>query len=301
MTRFLALGECMVEMAPLADAGTYQLGFAGDTMNTAWYLRRLLPPAHSVAYLTAVGRDAASDQMRAFLGDAGIDTSHIQLHPDRTVGLYMIQLHNGERSFSYWRGQSAARTLAQDPAKIAAALATTDIAYLSGITLAILDPADRGHLLEALRAFRTAGGTVIFDPNLRPRLWSDTTAMTDAIMQAARISDIVLPSFEDEATYFADADPAATATRYAAAGATTVIVKNGADAILAWVSGAQSTHPTVRATHIVDTTSAGDSFNAGFIAGYITGADTAAAIQTGARLAAQVVQARGALVACDLT
>ena len=44
--RILCIGECMVELAP-TDDGTYRQGFAGDTFNMAWYLRRLLPGAGS--------------------------------------------------------------------------------------------------------------------------------------------------------------------------------------------------------------------------------------------------------------
>lgn len=138
MTRIVCIGECMVEMAPTNIEGSYQIGFAGDTMNTAWYLCQLLGSAHQVDYLSAVGQDAISDRMLAFLQDAGIGTGSVQRLPGLTVGLYMIQLQDGERSFNYWRGQSAARLLASDAARLAAALDGAGIAFFSGITLAIL-------------------------------------------------------------------------------------------------------------------------------------------------------------------
>ena len=119
----------MVEMAPTDVAGTYKMGFAGDTMNTAWYLRRLLGTDHQVDYFSAVGTDSASDQMLDFLEGAGIGTDHIARSANRTVGLYMIQLSEGERSFSYWRGQSAARTLAQDDTLLENALMGADVAF----------------------------------------------------------------------------------------------------------------------------------------------------------------------------
>ncbi len=113
MSAFLALGECMVELSNAGD-GLYRRGFAGDTFNTAWYMRRLLPQDWTVGYATCVGTDAISDAMLAFLAGEGIDVSAIRRVPDRTVGLYMITTENGERSFSYWRGESAARTLGDD-------------------------------------------------------------------------------------------------------------------------------------------------------------------------------------------
>lgn len=286
----------MVELAPSDESGLFRMGFAGDTMNTAWYLRRLLDAAHDVDFMTAVGRDSVSDDMLEFLRDAGIGTDHVIRRSDATVGLYMIHLKEGERSFSYWRGQSAARSLAREPEPLAAALETAGIAFFSGITLAILPAADRTGLLEALRGFRARGGAVAFDPNLRPRLWPDTAVMRDAVMQAARVSDIVLPSFEDESGWFGDADPAATANRYAACGARLVIVKNGADDVLSLENGVAQWHSPERVATVVDTTAAGDSFNAGVLAAWVMGQPTNKAVATGCRLAARVVQARGALL-----
>lgn len=299
MTRIVAIGECMVEMSPTETAGQFRMGFAGDTMNTAWYLRRLLSSDEVIDYVSAVGTDAVSDNMTDFLERAGIGTTHVLRRAQRTVGLYLIQLHDGERSFSYWRGESAARTLARDGSDLSRALAGADIAYFSGITLAILPPVGRKNLLDALRHFRMAGGEVAFDPNLRPRLWGDPSEMTAAITEAALVSDIVLPSYEDEATWFGDVDPAATARRYAQGGAGLVIVKNGPGQILAWDAGTISRHDSVAVQDIVDTTAAGDCFNAGILAGRLRGLSMEQAIRSAAGLAAQVVQARGALVSVD--
>lgn len=286
----------MVEFAPSGVDGAFRMGFAGDTMNTAWYLKRRLPRSAEVDFLTAVGTDRVSDRMIAFLEDAGIGVAHIARRPDRTVGLYVIQLENGERSFSYWRGQSAARSLACADANLPGALAGATMAYFSGITLAILSVSDRTHLLDNLRALRASGGTIAFDPNLRPGLWQAREDMTEVVTRAAAVSDIVLPSFEDEAVWFGDATPEATARRYASSGARLVVVKNGPNSILVCDSGVLSWHDPTPVTEIVDTTAAGDSFNAGFLASHLEGMHLADSIRAGADLAAKVVQLRGALI-----
>ena len=193
MMRIVAIGECMVEMAPVATEGQFCLGYAGDTLNTAWYLRRLLRADDRIDYFTAVGNDAISEKMLGFLQQAGIGTERILRRDDKSVGLYMIQLQDGERSFCYWRSDSAARTLAADPVPLQAALGSADLAYFSGITLAILPPADRSRFLTVLRQFRSGGGIIVFDPNLRPKLWASLGEMTQAVMQAAAASDIALP------------------------------------------------------------------------------------------------------------
>lgn len=299
MTRVVSIGECMVELAPQAGADLYRIGFAGDTLNTAWYLRRLLPEAQ-IDYLTAVGTDAISDQMVAFLQHSGIGTAHVARRAGLTVGLYMIQLSGAERSFAYWRGQSAARTLAADPAALTRALEGADLAYISGITLAILGREDRQTLLTALQDFRAKGGKVAFDPNLRPRLWTSPEEMRQAITDAAACADIVLPSFEDEAQWFGDASPEATARRYAGAGVACVVVKNGGGEMLTLREGAFLPHPCKPVADIVDTTAAGDSFNAGFLAAWLGDAPLAQAVAAGADLAGQVIRQRGALVPVQL-
>ncbi|MBL4916596.1 sugar kinase [Szabonella alba] len=293
--RIISVGEAMIELAPGDAPASFSMGFAGDTLNTAWYLRRALPAGWSVDYLSAVGTDAVSTRMLDFLTDAGIGTAHLARLPDRTVGLYMIELKDGERSFSYWRGQSAARRLAEDRARLDRAFAGAGVIYLSGITLAVLEGAGRATLHAALRTARAAGGIVVFDPNLRPRLWPDGAAMCDAVMEAAALADIVLPSHEDEATHFGDADPAATAARYAAAGAGLVVVKNGGGEILTLTEGKSAHHAPVVVERVVDSTAAGDSFNAGFLGAWLTGQDLSASVQAGAGLAAHVIGHRGAL------
>ncbi len=297
--RFLSIGECMAELSPTGSPGQFSLGYAGDTFNTAWYFRTLRSDA-AVSYFTAVGSDDLSARMYAMMSDAGIETGHIARIPDRTVGLYMISLKDGERSFTYWRDHSAARRLADDKTSLARALAEADQIYFSGITLAILDDPGRGALLRALSKARAAGKLVAFDPNLRPRLWLGADQMMTMTMRGAEVSDMVLPSFEDEQTFFEDADPVATADRYIRVGANSVIVKNGPGAVH-YRHGAETGDvqiPSVEA--VVDTTAAGDSFNAGLLAGLDGGRSMRDCIAAASRVSGQVIGGKGALVPLDL-
>ena len=300
MTRIVAIGECMVEIAPVATEGRFRLSYAGDTLNTAWYLRRLLGSGDQIDYFTVVGTDVISDKMLSFLQQAGIGTEYIFRHDNRSVGLYLIQLQAGERSFSYWRNDSAARTLAADPVRLQVALDGADLVYFSGITLAILPPVDRTSLLTVLRRFRSGGGIVVFDPNLRPKLWTSPDEMAHAVMQAAAVSDIALPSYDDEANWFGDDSLEATLHRYASARVGCCIVKNGSGRILACDNGYRMICDPIQDVTLVDSTAAGDSFNAGFIAARLQGADLLDAVQSGASLAAQVIEKFGALVEVDL-
>lgn len=293
--RLLAIGECMVELMQ-ADDGLMRKSFAGDTFNTAYYARLFLPADWSVDYFTAVGGDRISEEMLAFIEGHGIGTQHVARIDGRTPGLYMIHLDNGERSFSYWRSVSAAKLLARDADRLRAAIEASDMIVFSGITLAILPPEDVDTLLAELRRAKAAGKRVAFDPNIRPRLWDDAERMRTVISDGARAATIVMPSFDDEAAHFGDASIAATIERYRALGVADLVVKDGADgATLAF--GAQTTHvPSASVERIIDTTSAGDSFNGGFLARYVTTGDAPAAARFAAELAAAVIQHHGALV-----
>ncbi|WP_370677968.1 sugar kinase [Pleomorphomonas sp. PLEO] len=299
--RFASIGECMVELAPQAS-GLYRRGFAGDTLNTAWYLRALLDRRESlVKYVTGAGTDTLSDEMVRFIADAGIDTSAIERIADRTVGLYLITLHGAERSFTYWRNESAAKLVASVGARLDAALADVEVVYFSGITLAILSSEHRRTLFMSLAKVRARGGVVVFDPNLRPRLWPDRSTMAAAIIEGYRAATIALPTSPDDADLYGDADAVGTADRISALGVAEIVVKAGADPTLVRAGGVDSWVAAERVDQPVDTTGAGDSFNAGYLAARLAGGRSPAeAARHGHAVAARVIQARGALIDMNL-
>lgn len=293
---FLSVGECMIEMASLGGAD-FRLGFAGDTMNTAWYARACLPrDSWNVAYFTRLGEDIYSKKMLAFFNENGIDTRLVGLHPTRRPGLYMIEIADGERSFTYWRDQSAAKTLADDRDTLSSAFDAAHTIYFSGITMAILDEAGRANLLAEMTKARARRKTIVFDTNLRSRLWGSAEEMREVTMRAAGVSDILLPSFDDEAATFGDADLDACADRYLAAGAKTILVKNGGGPMLFAEPGGRHRTSAIERVQPVDTTGAGDSFNGGFLSALLTGANPDEAIAKGHAVSLQVIMHRGALI-----
>lgn len=293
---FMAIGECMLELSGVGN-GLWRQKFAGDTFNTAWHFQREASgEAWQAQYFTAIGDDHASQAMREFMQAQGIGTDFMQTIPGKAPGLYMIHVDEGERSFSYWREQSAARDLANDSGALDVAFASADALYFSGITLAILLPQARETLLAALAKARQAGKTIAFDSNIRPRLWPDPDEMRQALMQGAAVADIVLPGFDDEALAFGDKSPAEVAQRYTDQGAGEVVVKNGGADCTILTGGDTVVVPGKSGVELIDTTGAGDSFNAGYLAARLDGADPVQAAQKGHRLAARVIGSSGALL-----
>jgi 2-dehydro-3-deoxygluconokinase len=293
--RFVSIGECMIEMSGGEDR-QYRMGFAGDTLNTAWYARALLPEDWSVDYVTALGDDLYSAQMRAFLEENGIGTGHIQEIRGRRPGLYLIHQAGGDRHFTYWRGQSAAKLLADDPEALDRALAGADIVYFSGISIAILSPRGRGQLIKAIVKSRNGGARVVFDPNVRPALWTSPAVMGSALTAAATIADVVMPTHSDEAPVFGDTSPEATAARYLGIGVEEVVVKNGGEPALAATATSLESVPASKPEKIVDPTGAGDSFNGAYLAARVAGETPAAAARAAHRIAGIVIGHKGALV-----
>ena len=290
----IGIGEAMVELAPVAE-GLYAQGFAGDTLNTSWYLKRLVGDLRRVRYLTRVGEDALSGRMVELLVKSGIDATAVSRDPERTLGLYLISLEGAERRFSYWRDQSAARRLADDPASLDEALRDAALIHVSGITLAIVEAKGRQNLLAALAKARARGARVSFDPNVRRRLWPDEATLCGALTQMFAACDIALPSFDDEAAAWGDADLATSVARIAALGVEEIVVKNGAGPALVFTDGALARIPARAASDARDTTGAGDSFNAGYLAARIAGLSATGACEFAHELAAEVVRHPGAL------
>ncbi len=292
---FLGIGECMVELAQ-ADSRLLRKSFAGDVFNTLWYAHAGLDQDWKACFLSAVGTDVVSGQMIDFIENAGIDCSTVQRLENRRPGLYMIHLQDGERSFSYWRDTSAARLLAADRHKLTATIEAASAIYFSGITLAILPDDDALALIDCVAGARSQGKTVAFDSNIRPALWQSPERMQQLMQLAAGAASLALPSCDDERNAFGDASSEAVLARYAAAGADTIILKDGSGDIVVRSDKGVSRYRTDHIANPVDTTGAGDSFNGAFLAEFLKTGDIAKSVAAGQRCAARVIQHHGALV-----
>ena len=300
--RIVCAGEAMVELAlDRDDPSRATLGTAGDTFNTAVYLKRGLLDAGSeatVAYATCVGTDAFSDRLLALLDEEAIDTSLVGRLADRLPGLYAIATDAaGERSFSYWRENSAARCLFRPDVRPALSeFESADVLYLSAITLAILSDGARERLLDWIARWRAPNvRRFAFDSNYRPRLWASPEAARRATSAAWRLCDIALPSLDDEQALYGDADEAAVLARLRDHGVTRGALKRGA-AGPSCLEGAHAGRTFAPAARVVDSTAAGDSFNGAYLAALIDGAGAGDALEAGHRCAVRVVGFRGAIV-----
>ena len=291
----LAIGEVMAEIRTEGDEG-FALGFAGDSYNTAVYAAREIRAPGAVAYFTRVGSEPLSAAFVKQAAGEGIDVSHVAVDPDRHIGIYSVSTDaHGERSFHYWRSESAARRLFAAE-ETAMSMPDADIIYLSGITLAILTSAARRRLVEVLISRRSAGAKVAFDSNYRPKLWENVAAARRMMQVMWDITDIALPSVDDEMALFGDDTEAAVIDRFASRDWDGIAIKRGMRGPVSPVLDPEAHPDFPTAARVIDTTAAGDSFNGGYLAAFLAGKGEAERLAAGHALAARVVGAPGAIL-----
>jgi 2-dehydro-3-deoxygluconokinase len=301
LKRVVCIGECMVELRA-TGANSFARAYSGDVYNTAVYLKRSLPDAF-VQFLTATGDDAMSRAMREAWHAEGIDDALAFSVSGGSPGLYLIENDaRGERRFQYWRSHSAARRwlkLLRD--RDESVLWGADVVYLSGITLAILDPAERAGAIELLRRVRPHVGRIAFDPNVRLTLWKTLQAAQATIQAALSIADIALPSTEDAGLLLRIDDPAAQMNRLQAFGAREIALTLGADGCLVADGAVHTRLPAPGVEVITDTSGAGDAFNGAYLASRLRGDSVVEAAQSGLLLGSRVIAHAGAVVPASVS
>jgi 2-dehydro-3-deoxygluconokinase len=297
MAEVACIGECMIELSEHAD-GRITRAFGGDTLNTALYLARL---GIATDYVTALGDDAWSDEMIAAWQTEGIGTNRVARIAGRMPGLYVIQTDTrGERRFSYWRDRAPAREIFAGTASdgLVQSLPADSTIYLSGISLSLYGADGRARLFDGLEAARSAGTRVAFDTNFRPRGWPDRDEARAAYQQALASADLIFASEEDLALLYGvtDASPlwqqrgrAEIVLKFATPSCR--VVARGMDG--AEIDAVIAAPPVAR---VVDTTAAGDSFAAAYLAARLRSASPPEAARAGHRLAGRVVQHPGAII-----
>jgi 2-dehydro-3-deoxygluconokinase len=294
--RAICVGEVLIELARGAD-GTFAPSCGGDTFNTAVYLARA---GIETAFATAVGDDPYSNSVLALAAAEGVSTNLILRVPGRLPALCLIDnAPSGERSLRYWREGAPARELFELPdwMRVAESLTAARLIYFSGITLSLYSSNGLGRFFAVLEVARQQGAKVAFDGNFRPRGWKGDLARTRTVfMEALKRIDIALPAFDDEAVLWGDPSPESTVARLQAFGIGEIVVKNGPNSALIATPGAQEFVPVPEVVVPVDSTAAGDGFNAGYLAARLSGSDPAQAASAAHRLAGNVIRHRGALM-----
>lgn len=289
------LGECMIELRN-TQPNIMQQSFAGDVYNSAVYLKRCFPNLHC-GLVTAVGNDTLSNKMLDAFTQETIDTNLIFRHPSKVPGMYLIETDEfGERSFVYWRSDSAARKVAEflDSESIEK-LSEADMFFISGISLAVLEADSRASFWEKIETLKQNGVSIVFDPNYRPRLWINEDEARAEFDKAFSLADITLPGVEDLRDLYQIDDSKALIEFCQGHNISEVIVKDGPSSVLSFDGEHVNSHKITPVDNVVDTTSAGDAFNGAYLGARLSGYSIEKAIKCAALAAGIVIQHRGAI------
>ncbi len=288
----IALGECLVEFSRRND-GSYRTSYAGDAFNTLFYASRL---GLKTGFISALGDDLFTPMILDGITRERIDTSRLMHIEGRRNGLYFIELdQHAEYTFHFWRAGSAATQtlLRHDITDLAEYCADAPLLLLTGVGLAVLQGRER--LLELLQ--QVHGRTrVVFDTNYRSRLWDSPIQFQERMEEILPYISIALPTLSDLAAAYPGSSIEEIYGRFADKGIETIVIKMGAEGCaLGRKGGALQRYPSPVLSQIVDTTGAGDAFNAGFLAGVLREMPHGDCCALGHRLAARALSVQGAL------
>lgn len=286
----------MVELMQTSN-NTMQQSFAGDVYNTAVYLKRGFNNVET-HIVTAVGKDKLSDEMRRRFSEEHVNTDFVFIDPDKVPGLYLIQTdEQGERSFTYWRENSAARkamNFINDD--VVSQMSKGDLFFFSGISLAVIEPELRALFWQCLTQLKAAGVQIAFDPNYRARMWANAEEAKTQFEQAFELSDIVLPGIDDFSQLYQLTTFEQVQDFCQRFNINELVIKNGPDGVISIVNGVVERFVIEPVKNVVDTTSAGDSFNGFYLGSRLNGHDVAESVVLASESAAFVIQHKGAIV-----
>jgi 2-dehydro-3-deoxygluconokinase len=294
--RIVVVGEAIIELVRGGD-GRFALGCAGDTFNVAVYLARA---GMDAAFATALGEDPYSEAMLALAAAEGVASDLVLRRRGRLPGLAVIDADaSGAHHRHDWCGEAPARDLFELPdwGRLAEGLTRAKLVYFSGITLSLYSNVGLGRFLAIIETIRQQGVKIAFDGNFRPRGWRGDLARTRTVfVEALKRTDMALPTYDDEAVLWGDPSPEATVERLQAFGIAEIVVKNGPNSALVAAGGQSEFIPVPEVVTPIDSTAAGDGFNAAYIAARLSGNGPLEAAAAAHRLAGQVIRHHGALM-----
>lgn len=290
----------MVELTQ-SSSKTLKQSFAGDVFNTAVYLKRVFNQ-HEVHFISAIGVDQFSTDMLNSCHQESLNTELVFRIPEKNLGLYSIQTDNdGERSFTYWRNDSAARQIMQFvDEQVITQLRQADMVFFSGISLAVITPDHREKFWFFIEKLKSLGVKIVFDPNYRANMWASHTEAKAQFEQAFYQADIILPGVDDFKNLYGLMSPEQIVEFCKPFAIQELIIKNGQHGIYCWHEGNCDYLDIVPVDKVIDSTSAGDSFNGAYLGARLQGFSVAEAGNLASKVAAIVIQYPGAIVPVNI-
>ncbi|MEV0900743.1 carbohydrate kinase [Actinoplanes sp. NPDC049802] len=289
----MVMGEALIDLleADLDGERVYRQAIGGAPLNVAVGVARLGGEAR---YAGALSDDTLGDRIAAFLRETGVGDRGVRRVPVPTT-LAVTTFEGAEPTFTFY-GEPPSYALLSPGDLDLDEVAGAAVLYTGSICLLRRPFAD-----AARAAWSTPGPLRVFDPNVRPTLLPDSTAVAalrDLAEEFFATADLVKLSAADAVTLYGEADPAAAAAHIRSLGAATVVVTCGARGAHLATAGGAVTLPAPKVA-AVDATGAGDSVMAALISRLLTdgGPTTADAVAYALSVAGLVCERQGGAVA----
>ena len=293
-TKICSIGEAMIEISNIKDS-FYNQSFAGDTLNFCNYLDKKKLNAF---FLSAIGKSEINQSLLEFVKSKKISTKHIKQINQFEVGLYLIKNKiNGEKQFFYWRNESAAKQYFNsiDFLNLYKELKNFDYIYFSGITLSIIHISKLNNFIELLELLKSKKIKIVFDFNIRPSRWNkkNLNKFFDSVL---KFVDICFLSGEDM-NYWKNKNNIKSyeqiVRKYKIKHS---IFRKNAEITYVFLNKIKHVFKNKLIKRVVDTSGAGDGFNAAYLSNFIVNNDPVLALKAGSSLGSKIVMKKGAIV-----
>ena len=293
-TKICSIGEAMIEISNIKDS-FYNQSFAGDTLNFCNYLDKKKLNAF---FLSAIGKSEINQSLLEFVKSKKISTKHIKQINQFEVGLYLIKNKiNGEKQFFYWRNESAAKQYFNsiDFLNLYKELKNFDYIYFSGITLSIIHISKLNNFIKLLKLLKSKKIKIVFDFNIRPSRWNkkNLNIFLDSVL---KIVDICFLSGEDM-NYWKNKNNIKSyeqiVRKYKIKHS---IFRKNAKYTYLFLNKTRYVFKNKLIKKVVDTSGAGDGFNAAYLSNFIVNNDPVLALKAGSSLGSKIVMKKGAIV-----
>lgn len=289
----VTLGETMILFTPettgsMRYASTFSSQIAGSESNVAIGLARL---GHQAGWISRLGNDEFGKKILNFIRGEGVNVDEVCFDDTAPTGLYFKEvLTEDEVNVTYYRKGSAASKM--DPEKLNDSyIANAKYLHITGITPALSKSCYKV-VMRAIEVAQKHQVTVVFDPNIRYKLWSEEHARK-VLLEIAAKSDIVLPGIDEGIFLFGKKDPKEIAREFYNLGASMVVIKLGAYGAYCLSNEISSVVPGFDVKDVKDPVGAGDGFAAGFLSGLLDGLTLKKAIERGNAIGALVIKVHG--------
>ncbi|MBM7573585.1 sugar kinase [Aquibacillus albus] len=289
----VTVGETMVLFTPdstglMRYANNFSMKFGGAESNVAIGLSRL---GHQVGWISKVGEDEFGKAMKAFISGEGVDVSQVKQTSVAPTGIYFKEPRraNDVRVYYYRKG-SAASTLNEDDLD-EDYIKKAKYLHITGITPALSETC-RETIFKVIDIAKRNKVKVVFDPNLRLKLWSEDLARK-ILLEIAAKADIILPGVAEGKFMFGEDDPEKLGRLFLEHGASLVVLKMGKEGAYYFTKEDEKLVSGFPVDNVVDPVGAGDGFAAGFLSGLLDDLDLEKATQRANAVGAFVTQVNG--------